>query len=380
MTNQNPPISDEIVAAAKQFAQDHIDTNSAQWEHDRRLPREAVDAAAKAGLCGLLVPPEMQGSGLGVSGMAAVMEALAHADMGFAFALVCHNNLAGAIAKRGSDGQKTQFIPPMIAGETFGAFLLTEPGAGSDAAAITTSARQQGDKWILNGEKAWVTNATEAQVLNVYAQTDPQAGARGIAAFLVSSDMPGVIREPGYDMLGAHSTGAGGFRFENVELSADRLFIPPGEAFRAAMEAIDIARIVVSSMCAGMLQRGLDEAIAYTKKRHTFGAPLSERQGMQWMLADVATDLEAAKALAAAASTALDNGDPAMPILAAHAKKFSTRVALSGLSQCMQALGASGYRQDKPLARHLAGAKMAHYLDGTTEVQNIVISRSLFRD
>ena len=179
-------------------------------------------------------------------------------------------------------------------------------------------------------------------------------------------------------MLGAHSTGTASFRFENVTVEPEQLFVAPGSAFRAAMEAIDLARIVVSAMCVGMMRRGLETAVNYTKRRQAFGAPLSERQGLQWILADVATDLEAAKALTAVAARALDAGDPELGIRAAHAKKFATRVALSGLSQCMQALGASGFRQDEPLARHLAGAKMAQYLDGTTEIQNVVISRALF--
>lgn len=266
----------------------------------------------------------------------------------------------------------------MLDGSTLGAFLLTEPGTGSDAAAITTSAMANGDRWILNGEKAWVTNATEAGLLSVYAQTEPGSGSKGIAAFLVRADQPGVIRENAYDMLGAHASGTGGFRFDHVELDASQLFVPPGLAFRAAMEAIDIARIVVSAMCAGMLRRGLETAVDYIKNRQAFGAPLSERQGLQWMLADVATDLEASIALTRAASAALDAGDPSMGVRAAHAKKFATRVTMDGLSQCMQALGANGFRQDWPLARHLACAKMAQYLDGTTEIQNVVIARSLF--
>ena len=368
----------DIVQTARTFAHDHIDPNAADWERDRRLPRETIAAAAAAGLCDLIVPQDLGGKGLGIGGMAGVMEALASADMAFAFSLVCHNNLAGGISTRGSAAQQDAYLAPMAAGEILGAFLLTEPGAGTDAAAIATTARADGDGWVLDGEKAWVTNATEADLLSVYAQTDPGSGAKGIAAFLVPADQAGVTRTGAYQMFGAHATGAGGFRFDGVRLAPDQLFVPPGQAFRAAMAAIDLARVVVSAMCTGMLRRGLATAVDYIQKRPAFGTPLSEKQGLQWMLSDVATQTEAAAALAAEAARAIDADDPRAGVLAAHAKKFATRAAMSGLADCMQAMGANGYRQDWPIARHLASAKMAEYLDGTSEVQNIVIARTLF--
>lgn len=370
-------MTDAIVESARTFARDRIDPFAADWERERRLPRETIREAGAAGLCDLIVPAELGGKGLGIAGMAGVMEALASADMGFAFALVCHNNLAGGIAQRGSEAQR-DVLPRMASGETLGAFLLTEPEVGSDATRITTTATRDGEGWRLSGEKAWVTNASDADLLSVYAQTEPGSGARGIAAFLVPADQPGVERTGAYQMLGAHATGAGGFRFHDVALSADQLFIPPGQAFRGAMAAIDLARVVVAAMCCGMLRRGLATAVDYVSRREAFGEPLSHKQGLQWMLADVATDTEAAAALAREAAAAIDAGDARAGVLASHAKKFATRAAMSGLSECMQAMGANGYRQDWPLARHLASAKMAQYLDGTTEVQNIVIARTLF--
>ena len=181
-----------------------------------------------------------------------------------------------------------------------------------------------------------------------------------------------------YEMLGAHSTGAGGFRFENVELAPDQLFSPPGTAYAAAMDAIVLARVVVAALCVGVLRRGLDTAVEYLNNRNAFGTRLSENQGLRWMLADVATDLDAAKGLTRNAATAMDEHHPDAAVKIAHAKKFAARVATAGLEQCMQALGANGIRHDRPIARHYAAAKMAHYLDGTTEVQNLVISKALF--
>ena len=370
--------SHPLVETARRFAEDHVDPSAASWESERRLPRETINAAAAEGLCGLVVPKEMGGQGLGTTEMAEVLASLAYADMGFTFSLVCHNNLAGAISRRGTEAQREKYLPGMLDGSILGAFLLTEPGTGSDAAAISTSAIPDGDGWVLNGAKAWATNGTHADVLSTYAQTHPGSGAKGIGGFLVDVDQRGVEREAAYEMLGAHSTGTASFRFDDVRLEEGQLMVPPPGAFKAALEAIDLARVVVAAMCAGMLQRGLETAVDYVKGRDAFGKPLSQQQGMRWMLADVATDLEAARALTATATAALDDEAADKAVKAAHAKKFSTRVTMDGLSECMQALGANGFRQDFPLARHLASAKMAQYLDGTTEIQNVVIARSLF--
>lgn len=369
---------DEALARARAFAAEHVEPHAADWEHDRRLPREAITRAAEAGLADLIVPAALGGSGLGAAGLAAVLSEISRSDMGFAFSLVVHNNLAGSIAGRGSDAQKACYLPAMARGEILGAFLLTEPKGGSDAAAITTMARREGGGWVLEGEKTWVTNATHADLLNVYVQTEPGSGTKGIAAFLVRADQPGVERLPGYHMFGAHATGTGGVRFDGVRLGPDQVFLAPGEAFGAAMAAIDLARVLVAAMCTGMLRRAIEIVRSYLNGREAFGAPLSAQQGLRWSIADVATDTEAAAALASEAIRALDAGAPDRAAMAAHAKKFATRAAMSGLAACMQALGANGFRQDRPLARHLAAAKMAEYLDGTTEVQNIVIARALF--
>ena len=308
--------------------------------------------------------------------MAAVVETLAAADMAFAFSLVVHNNVGRAIAQRGSDEHRRRYLGALVRAEKIGAFLLTEPGVGSDAAAIETTASRDGDHFVIDGAKAWITNASRADVLSVYAQTEPQAGHRGIACFLVDADCPGVVREPTYEMLGGHALGAGGFRFEGCRVPAAQQLVPPGEGFKAAMAGIDQARALVAAMCAGMLQSGLDTALEYAKVPHAFGRATVEFQGLQWMLADVATDLEAMRLLAGAATERLDSGQPATTA-AAHAKKFATRAALIRLVDCMQVMGANGLRHDSPLPRHLAGAKMAQYLDGTTEIQNLVISRAL---
>lgn len=368
----------QAIETAARFARDEVAPHAARWEIERTMPLDVLRATADIGLTGLLVPRQHGGRGLGITATARVMEELSAADMAFAFSLVVHNNLMGAIAANGDATQRQRYLPAMQRFDTIGAFLLTEPGGGSDAAAITTTARRDGENWVLDGAKSWCTNAAHADVLSVYAQTDPARGWRGIACFLVDADISGVVREAPYVMLGGHAMGAGSFRFDGCRVGADALLVPPGEGFKAALAGIDFARSSVAAMCCGMLRAGLDCALAYIAKRPAFGQTVADFQGMQWQLADVATDLHAARLMAYAATQAIDR-DGSAPLEAAHAKKFATRATFDGLVQCMQALGANGLTHDHPLARHLAMAKVAQYLDGTTEIQNVVISRAMLK-
>jgi alkylation response protein AidB-like acyl-CoA dehydrogenase len=367
----------DTVEIASQFARDHVAPNAAAWEAKREHPRAALEQAAAVGLVGLLVPKDLGGKGFSFTALVRILEELAYADVAFAFAVVVHNNLMFNIARNGNDEQRARFLPPLMAMDKVGCFMLTEPNAGSDATALQTRARRDGGNWVIDGAKAWVSNAANGGTLSVYAQTDPEQGHRGIACFIVDAEAPGVVREDPYALLGAHALGTGGFRFEGCVVSDDDILVPPGEGFKAAMAGIDLARAAVAAMCTGMMQCGLDTAVAYMKGRTAFGRPISEFQGLQWQLADVATDLHAARLMAYDAVGAIDRGEVAA-IAAAHAKKFATRAALRGISECMQAMGANGLKQETPLARHLAAAKTAQYLDGSTEIQNVVISRELF--
>ena len=377
-----PPISDremDVVNAARAFARDVIEPNAVAWEEAGGVPREAFREAAARGLCRLTVPESMHGHGLGMPATTLVVEALAAACMASAFALTVHNNLARGITRNAGTPQLARWLPGLITGEQIGAFLLTEPQGGSDAAAITTTAQRDGRGWRLDGAKAWVSNGATADLLSVYAQTDASAGWRGIACFIVAADAPGVIREPAYRLLGGHALGTGGFRFDRCRVGADDVLVGPGEGFKAALAGVDFARITVAAMCCGMLGRSLDVAMTHGAGRRTFGKSVLEHQAVQSLLADAATDLEAARLLTAHAATLLDDETGRHTLAAAHAKKFATRVALSRIADCMQAMGANGLRTDYPLARHLTAAKMAQYLDGTTEIQNVVIGRAITR-
>jgi alkylation response protein AidB-like acyl-CoA dehydrogenase len=374
------PDQSDAVAAAQRFAQRHIAPFAADWERERRLPIEVIRAAGEAELLGLMAPEDSGGRGIGLTGSAAVAEVLAAADMAVTFSIKVHNNFVASMLRNGSPGQIERYVAPMLAGETLGAFLLSEPGAGSDATAITTTARPDGAGWVIDGEKAWITNGVAADLLLVFAQTDPALGWHGIASFLVEAASDGVTRLPAYDMLGGHALGACGLRFEGVRVGPEAMFQPPEKAFKGAMGGINIARVGVGAMCCGMMQNSLDTAIEAARARPVFGQHVADFQGVQWALADAATDLAAARHLTWHAARLFDAGEDAT-LAAAHAKKFATRAAMRHIAQAMQVMGANGFRHDAghPLARHLAAAKMAEWLDGATEIQNVVIARSLLR-
>ena len=292
------------------------------------------------------------------------------------FSLVVHNNLAANIARNASAALRARVLPALMEGRFIGAFLLTEPQGGSDAAAIETRAVKTTGGWRLSGEKAWVSNGAVANTLSVYAQTDANAGSRGIGCFLVDADSPGVLRGDPYVLLGGHALATCGFSFDNCFVADEFVLLEPGKGFRAAMQGIGLARINVAAMCCGMLKKSLVVALESVSQRRAFGQNVAEFQGIQWMLADVATDLAAAEELTYDTAPMADEGQNAT-VQSAHAKKFSTRVALKGIAQCMQTMGAPGLTRQNPLARHLEAAKIAQFLDGTTEIQNVVLTRHL---
>lgn len=368
----------ELVDAAQKFTAEHVTPNAGDWERDRIYPRDAQLAAAARGLGGVLVPQADGGQGASFSAACRVFEELAYGCMAFTFSMVVHNNFALSLASNGSDALKRKFLPDLIACRKIGAFLLTEPGMGSDAQAVACMARPDGDGWVLDGEKAWISSASHAGVLSIYAQTDPAKGWRGIMCFMIEAERAGVHRVGPYAMAGGHALGTGGFRFEGVRLTQDDVLIPQEAAFKAAMGGIDSARFFVAAMCTGMLRAALDRSLEYVAERPAFGKTVGDFQGIQWMLADVATDLEATRLLTYSAASRWDAGLNAS-MEAAHAKKFATRAALTRLADCMQVMGANGFMVEEVAARHFACAKMAQYMDGTTEIQNVVIARGLQR-
>lgn len=367
-----------LLEQAREFSRREIGPNAARWERERAYPREAIRAAAALGLTRIQIPAALGGLDLRFRAKLRVVEEIARDDFAFAFALVNTHNSASRLARDGNDSQRARYLQGLMCGELIGAVSLTEPSAGSDFPAIRTRAERVAGGWLLNGEKAWLTNGAAVDVVVVYAQTDPAAGGKGIAAFVVDARREGFARGAAYDLAGAHAIGAAGFTLANYFAADDDLFYAPGAAFKSALGSITGARIYVAAMCCGMVEEALALALARARERGTFGRPLIERQGLRWMLADVATELEAARLLSYRAARLLEAGEDAV-LAAAHAKKFATRIAEQRLPQCMQVFGAEGLMEAHPFGRHLAAARVAHYADGTTEMQNERVATYLER-
>ena len=369
------PAEKAVIAQAGAFARDHVAPFAQAWEDEKRLPLETLQRACAEGLCDIELATSLGGKGMGFAVKLLAIEAMARHDMGFTFSWVNHLNALARIA-RDAKGDTSQLIAEMRAGQRIGCAALTEPGAGSDFGAIKTRAEKSGDGWILNGAKAWITNAAVAGVAVCYAQTDPAQGWRGIAAFLVRAERPGFVREAPFRLHGGHAIGAGGFRLENYRCAGDDLLQPPGAGFKSALQGINGARTYVAAMCNAMLGEAIRVAVRYGRQRQIFGKPILDHQGQRWILADAATELEAARLLTYRAARIIHEGGDA-ELAAAFAKKFAVGVAQRHLAACIQFMGAEGLKTIYPLSRHLACAKLAAYTDGSTEIQNERIGRAL---
>ena len=365
-----------IIAIAEDFARNKVLPRAAAWEKSRSMAASEIREAINAGIGSIRIGAEHGGLGLDYSSMGKVLRVLASADFPFAFSLAVHSAVAGSIAEYGTPAQLDRYVRRIQTGELILSVCITEPSAGSDAAAMQTTATPAEGGWRINGSKAWITNAASADLFLLYAQTEVGAGPAGIAAFLIEKGCPGLSVTAAYDLIGCHSMGLAGVELADCFVPNEALFARPGEGFKRAMSGIDVARTLVSAMCCGMIEASLAFALKATAGRSAFGSKTIDFQGVQWMLADVATDLSAAELLFTAAASKLDRGERAT-IEAAHAKKFATKVALNAVAQCMQLGGARGLLAETPISRHLAAAKAAQYLDGTTEIQNVVIARSL---
>ena len=384
MDEASSPIASLTVAEralldrARRFRRDYVAPRAALWERERALPQEAIREAARLGLTAIEVPEAQGGQGAGFMAKTLIAEELARSCMGFAFSLINTQNVAARIARQGTPAQIARYLAPLIAGERRGGTALTEPGAGSDFPAIATTARKIEGGWVLQGEKAWLTNGASAETIIVFAKTDAAPGTAGIAAFLIDATMPGFERLPAYDLMGGHAIGAGGFRLNDVRIGEDAVFHPPGEAFRRALGGINGARVYVAAMCCGMVAEALRIALDYATRRRAFGKRLLDHQGLRWSLVEVATELEAARLLTYHAA-AIIAGEGDAVLAAALAKKFAVEMAGRRLGQCMQAMGAEGLREEYPIGRHIACARIAAYVDGTTEIQNERIGALLER-
>ncbi|MBL4741206.1 MAG: acyl-CoA dehydrogenase family protein [Sneathiella sp.] len=359
----------------KEFGESVIKPNILKWEEERHAPRSLFNSAAKYGLLGLETPQQFGGLGATFIDKLCLARDLSHYSMAAAFSLINSQNIASRLSRSNTARHRFDFAPQLRSGVRVGCTALTEPHAGSDFAAITTTARPTKDGWIINGDKAWITNAAHADTIMLYAQTDSTKGWRGIASFLIDARAPGFKRGDIYSLMGGHTIGAGEFHLKDYFAADEDLLAPPGEAFKIAMESINGARTYVAAMCTGMIQDALSKAIAYGKVRQSFGKSLLDHQGFKWSLVDVAVQLESLTLLTTKAGQQITKGEDAV-LAASMAKKVAGEITIPALTACIQAMGANGLKSETLLGHHMACAKIAAFTDGSTEMMNERIAAS----
>jgi len=375
------PAADPVAAilrTASAFAQDVLAPNGGIWERERRQPETVLRDAIRL-FSDIAVPEPLEGRGLGLRTLVTCYEVLAAKDLGFTCALAVHNAVTAAVSAIPDRALVDRYLPALMAGRAIGAFSLTEPHAGSDAAAIRCEARETAQGFTVTGSKAWVTNGTHADLMLTFCQSDATQRAGGIVGLVIRRDLPGVTVSAPLDLIGSHAMGTTDLAFSDTPVPRDHLAFGPGQGFAAAMSGLNVARIGVAAMCNGALAGAIEQATRYATGRQAFGKPIFENQGIQFPLAEVATTLEASRALTERAAALQDGGQNAT-IAAAHAKKYATRAAFLGISQCLQVLGANGLKDEIGLGRQLASSKVCEFMDGTTEIQNLVIARSLAKN
>lgn len=356
-----------LLQNVRRFADDVVAPGAALWERERRMGSEALIQAAGLGLTGLQVPVADGGLGHAFSVKARVGEILAGADFGFAMSVLNTQNVAHRLTRDADPALAARYLPDLLSAQRVACSALTEPQAGSDFAAISTQAVPDGDGWVLTGEKAWIINAAVAGLVVVYAQTEPGSGGAGIASFLVDGQRAGFERRPAFGMTAQHTIGAGGFRLDGYRAEAAEMIRPPGEAFRSALTDINGARVYVAAMCCGMVATALRIAADYGRRRTAFGQPLTGHQGWRWRLAEAECDLEAARLMVRDAAALID-ADRDARYAAARTKIFATRMAERHLPALAQSMGAEGLRDSYPFGRHMIGARVASFTDGSTEM------------
>jgi alkylation response protein AidB-like acyl-CoA dehydrogenase len=369
---------DDLRRLARDFAQREVAPLAARTDREHRYPEEVIARAASLGLLGITIPEEYGGGGMGHSAFATLVEEIAAVCASTAVIIDVHTSVGmEPILNFGTEAQKQRWLPGLAAGTTIGAFALTEAGAGSDAGSLRTVARRVDGGYLLNGSKVFITNLGRAGTYIVMARTGG-AGASGISAFVVEADMPGVVCGPPFDKMGLHGSPTGELTLTDVLVADDHLLGGEGRGFTIAMTALDAGRIGISAQAVGLARGALEDATKYVRERQQFGRPIADNQGIQWMLADMATQLEAARVMTYRAAAICDAGQP-FSREASMAKLFATDTAMRVTIDAVQLLGGYGYIEEFPAARRMRDAKACQIYEGTNQVQRVVIARQLLR-
>jgi alkylation response protein AidB-like acyl-CoA dehydrogenase len=366
----------EIQTLAREFAQAEIEPNAAGWDREHGFPAELIGKLAELGLLGVCIPEEYGGAGADFLSYILVLEELSRADAGVGVTVAVHTSAVTLpILTFGTDEQRSRFVPPLARGESVGAFALTEPEAGSDAGALRTAAVPTDDGWSITGTKQWITNGSFADTVLLFARTDPETpGPKGISAFILEGDQVRVTREE--EKLGLNSSSTSDLAIEGAQVGRDRLLHEEGNGFAVAMATLDGGRIGIAAQALGIAQAAFDVARAYALERRQFGQRIADFQAIQWKLADMATEIDAARLLVYRAAWLKQEGQPHAEE-GAKAKLFASEMARRQTAEAIQVLGGYGYTKEFPVERYYRDAKITEIYEGTSEIQRLVIARSI---
>ncbi|MHB8784961.1 MAG: acyl-CoA dehydrogenase [Thauera sp.] len=373
LTQEQELIRDSMRA----FAQERLAPFAAEWDRNHTFPREALNELAELGALGMVVPEEWGGAGMDYMSLVLTLEEIAAGDGATSTIVSVQNSLpCGIINRFGNDAQKEAWLKPLARGEKLGCFCLTEPHVGSDASAIRTSAVREGNEWVLNGVKQFITTGKHADVAIVFAVTDKSAGKKGITCFLVPADAPGYQVGRIEEKMGQKASDTTQILFENCRVPADSVIGAEGEGYKIALSNLEAGRIGIAAQCLGMARAALEAAVKYAQERESFGKPIFEHQAVNFRLADMATQLEAARQLVWHAATLKDAGRPCLKE-ASMAKLFASEMAERVCSDAIQVHGGYGYVTDFPVERIYRDVRVCQIYEGASDIQKLVIGRAL---
>ncbi|PJA18635.1 MAG: acyl-CoA dehydrogenase [Elusimicrobia bacterium CG_4_10_14_0_2_um_filter_63_34] len=365
---------------AREFAQKRLKPAAERFDEEETIPMEFYREAGELGLFGLMVPEEFGGLALDQVGYVCVMEEIARTCAAFQICLTVHNSLVcGALLKNGTDAQKKKYLPKLASGEWIGAYSLSEQGSGTDAGSLVCEAKRDGDFFVLNGTKAWVSSANIAQVFTVYVSTDREKKSHGISCLIVEKGTPGFEVGKKEKKMGVRGSETCELIFRGCRVPAENLIGAENMGFKVALGALDSGRIGIAAQSVGIAQGAFDEALAYAKERRQFGKALSEFQATQFKLADMSTAIEAARLLTRRAAAKM-TADGRATLEASRAKLFASTTANKVVFDAVQIHGGNGYVREFPVERYFRDARVTEIYEGTSEVQRLVIARALLKD
>lgn len=364
---------------AAQFARQALAPFAAQWDKDHTFPVDTLRQAGELGFCGLYTPEEDGGLGLSRLDASIIFEQLAMGCTATTAMLTIHNMATWMLASYGQASVKDTWLPELVSGNKLASYCLTEPGAGSDAASLTTKAERQGDQYVLSGSKVFISGAGSTDLLIVMART-ANNGAKGISAFAVPADAKGISYGKPEEKMGWNAQPTRMITFDNVSIPASHLLGEEGQGFTFAMKGLDGGRINIATCSIGTAQQALNTARDYMHERQQFGKPLAAFQALQFKLADMATELVAARQLVRLAAFKLDEQDPQATSYCAMAKRFATDVGFTVCNEALQIHGGYGYIKEYPLERHVRDVRVHQILEGTNEIMRLIISRSVLQE